>query len=370
MTRPTNLRIARTPMAGLKVGNAWSSCMNSSSSSSSRPATASLALYISRRNASSTSPASAVTTKADHSTDPIQARRSLIVNPPATTRPPHLNLPTRGPDSSKVGHLIATGKAYFTFYKTGMSHIAKNYKLSSAVDQHAQQFREAGPAATGLADPSSANQVPPPPGSRAAVILRERLRHDLSRLPVFALILLVCGEFTPLVVMLLPRVVPLPCRIPRQVDKLDRLAEARRSASFTELEQRQTQHDGSEKATSLDSAVMYRHIGRSLSLLGGPVSSALLPSLILQRRVNMRLAFLADDDAILRANGATAALVPDEVRLACKDRGMDVLGVDDGELERLLRRWLDLLAGCDRETTFSRMRHLLVTRPKEWPLSF
>ncbi|TLD28328.1 hypothetical protein PspLS_03333 [Pyricularia sp. CBS 133598] len=364
MTRPTNLRIARTPLAGLTVGNGWSSCMNSSS----RP-TASLALYNSRRNASSASPASAVAANTDHTTDPVQARRSLIVNPPATTRPPPLNLPIRGADTSKAGHLIATGKAYFTFYKTGMSHIAKNYKLSSAVDQHAQQFREAGPDEAELADsrdPSSSAPVPPPPGSRAAVVLRERLRHDLSRLPVFALILLVCGEFTPLVVMLLPRVVPLPCRIPRQVDKLDRLAEARRSASFAELEQKQAQ----SKDGALDAAVTYRHIGRSLSLLGGPVATALLPSLILQRRVNMRLAFLADDDAILRANGATTALVPDEVRLACKDRGMDVLGVDDGELDQLLKRWLDLLADCDRETTFSRMRHLLVTRPQEWPRSF
>ncbi|TLS24427.1 hypothetical protein PpBr36_08216 [Pyricularia pennisetigena] len=363
MTRPTNLRIARTPLAGLTIGNAWSSCINSS-----RP-TASLTLFNSRRNASSTAPAaSAVTTSADHSMDPIQARRSLIVNPPATTRPPPLNLPTRGADTSKIGHLIATGKAYFTFYKTGMSHIGKNYKLSSAVEKHAQQVREVGPAATEFAasDPSSSDPIPPPPGSRAAVILRERLRHDLSRLPVFALILLVCGEFTPLVVMLLPRVVPLPCRIPRQVDKLDRLAEAGRSASFAELKQQQ---DGNEKSP-LDTAVVYRHIGRSLSLLGGPVSTAMLPSPILQRRVNMRLAFLADDDAVLRANGATAALVPDEVRLACKDRGMDVLGVDDGELERLLTRWLDLLAGCDRETTFSRMRHLLVTRPQDWPRSF
>ncbi|EHA48446.1 hypothetical protein MCOR27_001294 [Pyricularia oryzae] len=361
MTRPTNLRVARTPLAGLAVGNSWASWM-------SRP-TASLALYSSRRNASSTSPASAVATNADHSTDPIQARRSLVVNPPATTRPPPLNLPVRGADTSKAGHLIATGKAYFTFYKTGMAHIAKNYKLSSAVDQNAQQARDAGPVATQLAaGDASSGPVPPPPGSRAAVILRERLRHDVSRLPVFALILLICGEFTPLVVMLLPRVVPLPCRIPRQVDKLDRLAEARRSASFAELEQKKAQ-DGN-KTSSLDTSVVYRHIGRSLSLLGGPVSTALLPSPILQRRVNMRLAFLADDDAILRANGVTAALVPDEVRLACKDRGMDVLGVDDGELDRLLRRWLDLLAGCDRETTFSRMRHLLVTRPQEWPRSF
>ncbi|RYC54552.1 hypothetical protein CHU98_g11656, partial [Xylaria longipes] len=51
------------------------------------------------------------------------------LNPPASTRPPPLDLPVRDPSANLFMHLFRLGKAYTTFYKTGLKAVFTNRRL-------------------------------------------------------------------------------------------------------------------------------------------------------------------------------------------------------------------------------------------------
>ena len=258
-------------------------------------------------------------------------------NPPHTTRPPPLTLPDRTPASSTASHLFATGKAYLAFYKTGLKYLFANTKLVRQANNAAEQ-----------------------PLTRSDLVLRHRWTHDMRRLPLFGLLLLVCGEFTPFVVMVFPHVVPYPCRIPKQVESLRRADETRRSQAL----------DGAG-ADRTEANVL---IARSLGL--APIQDRLgllsaVPSLAL-RVAGRRVRFLAEDDALLREAGGVAALEADEVVLACTDRGLDVLGKDEAQLRPLLTRWLEYTkvehsAEPVDKYVHDRITTLLTRRPEAWP---
>ncbi|KXJ90752.1 hypothetical protein Micbo1qcDRAFT_164406, partial [Microdochium bolleyi] len=168
--------------------------------------------HTSRRLASSKSGAASSQGKAPSAaeTNIAPARESTatiptpedLLNPPATTRPPPLNVPARDPAKSLPGYLFTVGKTYITFYKTALRNILANRKLLAASSAAAPP--KLGRDGRALTFPS-----------RADILLDSRTRHDLRRLPVFGLIILVCGEFTPLVVVLFPRLTPYTCRIPK-----------------------------------------------------------------------------------------------------------------------------------------------------------
>ena len=294
-------------------------------------------------------PPAAATDPRDHAPSPSAA------NPPPTTRPPPLTLPPRPPNapgffsSANLSYLVARGVAYLSFYKTGIKHIYAN---------------------TRLLYPSSSSSSPqnpdrPYPSTRAHLQLRQRWRHDVRRLPLFALVLLVCGEFTPLVVLALPRIVPLPCRIPAQVEKLLRVDEAarraaRESVGFGVGVGGSPAAEGGEARGQVPAAVL-------AAVLGIKVTSW-TPSFLLAPRVQRRLRFLAVDDALLIQAGGAPALVADEVRLACADRGIDVLGRGDEELRAALAKWLRLtdarrLGEDGREKAVMR---LLLAKEADW----
>ncbi|KAK3400557.1 hypothetical protein B0T20DRAFT_348916 [Sordaria brevicollis] len=154
------------------------------------------------------------------------------VNPPYTTRPPPLNLPERQPDASTFSHLFATGKAYLTFYKTGLRQVITNYKVLRAVGNGGE-----GPIGRSENPATDPNAID---GylrfrTRGALQLYNRVKHDLQKLPIFALLLLITGEFTPFVVLAVPTIVPYTCRIPKQVDKILRKVEDRRAQAQESL---------------------------------------------------------------------------------------------------------------------------------------
>ncbi|KAF3763666.1 hypothetical protein M406DRAFT_341124 [Cryphonectria parasitica EP155] len=269
---------------------------------------------------------------------------STAANPPSTTRPPPLELPTRGPDTSTFKHLFATGKAYLTFYKTGLRNIYLNTRLVWSLD-----------TASGIprSDTSSSATTPATiravgTTTRSTLLLHRRWRHDVRRLPLFALVLLVCGELTPFIVLGFPGVVPLTCRIPRQVELLRRRAETRRATSAARLhdEEEGEEEEDEEKVRSaaLDPARAASHIARSLGLVSPLWDRLALPdaavAFLARRRLHGHLAFLAEDDALLAQAGGAAVLEGEEVRLACEDRGLDVLGRDVEDAREDLRQWL------------------------------
>jgi hypothetical protein len=76
----------------------------------------------------------------------------------------------------------------------------------------------------------------------------------------------------------------------------------------------------------------------------------------------LRMAFLEGDDMLLLKAGGVSKLDVEEVKMACVDRGIDVLSRKDGELRQLLGDWLRLTAAEEVEERRKRMSVLLTTR--------
>ncbi|KAI0010657.1 hypothetical protein F4779DRAFT_279772 [Xylariaceae sp. FL0662B] len=310
----------------------------------SRFPTPSPALTRAASTATQTKPTSTTTTTT--STTPSRAPPSPVpaapippsetLNPPATTRPPPLDLPARADSNSLFAYLFQLGKAYTRFYKSGLGAVLTNQRLvrasSAAKPPHLS---------------SSATQTFP---TRADVLLRQRARHDLSRLPLFGLVVLVFGELTPLVVLAVPRLTPLTCRIPRQVEAQRRGAEARRAASRRALRYVDLDFDTSEKGAKRLRRLAAGHVCRSLGLTSALWDRLGVDGPLARTRADRAVAAIARDDAMIRDGGGVGALVDDEVVLACEDRGIDVLGWDVGKLRGELKDWIRRTApGPDME---------------------
>ncbi|KAI2607840.1 hypothetical protein GGR54DRAFT_403743 [Hypoxylon sp. NC1633] len=250
-----------------------------------------------------------------------QSQAASMLNPPASTRPPPLELPTRDPSSSIFKHLFRLGKAYTTFYKAGLGAILVNRRLA----QSSSSLSSSIPTST----------FP----TRADILLRARVRHDLSRLPLFGLLVLVCGEFTPLIVLVFPRLTPYTCRIPKQTDALRRSSEARRAASFRALRYK-LQHAGASAQKPVRDDMGSGHICRSLGLTSSAWDKLGLDGLSAATLARRAIREIAADDAMIRRSGGIGALVDDEVVLACEDRGIDVRDEPIDRLRASLEDWL------------------------------
>ncbi|KAI1149107.1 hypothetical protein F4825DRAFT_469443 [Nemania diffusa] len=247
------------------------------------------------------------------------------LNPPATTRPPPLTLPVRDPETNLFTHLFRLGKAYTTFYKTGLQAVFTNRRL----------LRDASPTARTPSSSSEGGIALTTP--RSTLLLGARVRHDTARLPAFALMVLVCGEFTPLLVLLFPRVTPYTCRIPAQTAVIRRAAEARRGASRRAL----AYVDGGPAGLE---SVVAGHVCRSLGL-GSPLWDKLGADVpFAGARAGAAVRGIVRDDALLRGAGeegeGVELLVDEEVVLACEERGIDTLDKDVADLRERLSDWL------------------------------
>ncbi|KAK5625214.1 hypothetical protein RRF57_000930 [Xylaria bambusicola] len=268
------------------------------------------------------------------------------LNPPASTRPPPLHLPVRDPSIKVFTYLFRLGKAYTTFYKAGLKAVFTNRRLlrdlpdtpppnlpspASSTRGTTSQTTIAATApltSSSALSPSLDKSANP---TRSSLLLRARVRHDTVRLPLFAVIVLICGEFTPLVVLLFPHLTPYTCRIPTQANVIRRNVESRRAASFRAL--RYTSEDTIAKVAD-------GHICRSLYLgstlwdkMGFDVPFAKARAAEVVQRI-------VQDDALLRSGGGVSALVDDEVVLACEERGIETLDKDVAELRERLAAWV------------------------------
>lgn len=276
------------------------------------------------------------------------------LNPPASTRPPSLDLPAKDPQVSKFSYLLAVGKAYIRFYKTGVKAVFANRRALHAT--LASKPVEADRRPPSVWTPSHV----PISYSRADWLLLWRVRHDLLRVPLFALVLLVCGEFTPLVVIAIDGVVPYTCRLPRQIAASMNKAEQRRRESFEHLESTYPQ---GLLAPDVPHHAIKAHVLRSLHLAGVMWDRlGFIPPPVWQVKGTLRMAFLEGDDKLLLQDGGLSGLEVDELRIACAERGIDVIGQGDGEMRRLLGDWLRLTASEDAAERRKRMTVLLTTR--------
>jgi hypothetical protein len=261
------------------------------------------------------------------STLPAKIPRNSPVNGPPTTLPAPLILPVRGDGQSFLPYIVSLGKTYITFYKTGVKNIYTNFKLSRDI-QHTIDAQHASTFSAAVASASL---------TRSDLQLLVRNWHDIKRVPMFALVLMLCGEFTPLVVIAISSIVPWTCRIPKQVESDRKKLEQRRSISFRELTTEPPTEAGVEKLGK----TQLLHISRSLGLssriwdwVGG------LPTPILRSKVSRRVEYLQLDDGLIRKAGGIKDMDFEEVKMALVERGVDILGKGDAQLKRDLNAWL------------------------------
>ncbi|TVY49263.1 hypothetical protein LOCC1_G000827, partial [Lachnellula occidentalis] len=256
------------------------------------------------------------------------------------------------PSTSTIKHYIALGKAYATFYKTGAKAIYTNFRASQGIQDLVDTKHDSSiPTAV------SANAL-----TRSEFQLLYRNWHDIKRVPIFGLVFIICGEFTPLVVIALSSVVPWTCRIPRQIEADRKKLETRRGISFRNL----IVEPPTEKGVGALERMQVLHISWSLGLsssawdwLGGQYPG--LPTWVLRRKVASSVEYLELDDKLLGDPKRVDELEVEEVRMALVERGVDVLGKSSESLRADLIAWLK-----SRES--APVEKLLLTRPSVWPV--
>jgi len=271
------------------------------------------------------------------------------LNPPASTRPPPLDIPDREEGEAFHSYLFKVGKKYLAFYWAGIKAIFANRQLLLSLPDIPRPNIPKTPTSPSSALSSSSSLDKSANPSRAVLLLRARVRHDIGRLPFFALLVLICGELTPIIVLVFPRLTPYTCRIPSQTAVIRRAVEARRAASFRNLSHviTDTDADADSNANSSDMALSPAlekladgHICRSLYKGSRFWDKVGIDVPFASTHAANAVASIVGDDALLREGGGVQGLVDDEVVLACEERGIDTLGKDVNSLREQLEAWV------------------------------
>ncbi|KAI9773422.1 MAG: hypothetical protein M1840_007638 [Geoglossum simile] len=167
--------------------------------------------------------------------------------------------------------------------------------------------------------------------------------HDIKRVPIFGIILIIFGEFTPLVALLVSGVVPWTCRVPKHIHKDRVKLENRREESFRNL---------TDPPPTVISASLESFSRKQLLHISLP------PKALLRWRIRKRVFYLELDDYLIGKDGGVRAMSLEEVRMALVERGIDILGKTE-QLRSLLRLWLQT-----RSTT--PITTLCLTRQSVW----
>ncbi|KAI9878675.1 MAG: hypothetical protein M1830_010823 [Pleopsidium flavum] len=298
------------------------------------------------------------TTQRSNSTSATGINHNKKINGPITTLPAPLVLPVRGPDQSTTSYYFHFGRAYLAFYKTGLKNIWHNYVASRNILRTLIEPKIGGRLISTKPGGTLHRAVRSGLLTRSDFQLLIRTWHDLKRIPSFALVFIVCGEFTPLVVPFLGRVVPRTCQIPKQVRTVREKMEGRRKASFRELVVAPPTEDVGVEGLKREQLL---HISRSLGLHSSwwPEGFGLPPDGLLKARIRERAEYLDIDDHLIESDGGVGEMEMEELRMALEERGVDVLGKNDEQLKMLLRTWL-----------WARVRRpvmtLFLTRPSVW----
>lgn len=265
------------------------------------------------------------------------------LNPLSTTHPPPLSLPFRAPDLPAYKYYFRLGKAYAQFYKTGLKAIYTNWKLARALPD-GLYYRSQSDLRAAVEDGTL---------NRADFQLIRRAKSDVNKLPLFVLVWLVCGEFTPLVVIFVSGLVPRVIWIPKQVQKAREKAETRRKLAREESAVHIT---GPTKLFIIDEMVepnrtnTYRYYARSMGLYPGlwdRLPPAVIPTSLVKNRVQNRIEYLEIDDLAIAMDGGERRMNAQEITWACEDRGIDALGKEERQLRTDLKAWLETRRGSE-----------------------
>lgn len=292
--------------------------------------------------ASSLPPAPVPTSRSTVATT-LQAKEKL--NPPPFAYAPEISVPARKADQMFIKWLWSAGRAYLTFYKTGISHVRQTAKLAKTLRKKAAQ---------------ASNRPMHEVLSRAEWQIIRRSRADVLRLPPFGLLVLLMGEWLPVIVMYLTPLIPEACRIPQQVERAIRKREDKRQDRLRKIgldAMRLLSKDRPSSTTETSSMPAasgqvvpagktwqdMTHFELCLTAAQLDCYPALFdwvpltpPKWLLQRNVRKKMEYLETDRALIERDGGLAALNTEEVKRACVDRGLPVLGKKEDELRKAL----------------------------------
>ncbi|KAF1988196.1 hypothetical protein K402DRAFT_373958 [Aulographum hederae CBS 113979] len=277
------------------------------------------------------------------------------VNPPAIARAPPLNVPPRQPGQAYWRYLFACGKAYVTFYKTGLKNIWVCYKAGRQIKRRIRSSRKGEESQSAVL-------------TRAEFQLLRRNRADVVRLPIFGLLFALFGEWLPVLVVFITPVIPPSVRFPAQVDRVLRRVERWRDESFrgkidsyVPSPQAVKEIDSVKKLDGKHILHMSRVLGLhglvvdQLARAGWPAQVGSL----LRGRVRRWTGYLKQDDDLIARDGGWKQLNEDEAVLACRERGIDTLKYSPAQCKDRLGLWYE---GKFEGKTLE----MLMSRPTAW----
>ncbi|CAI7576134.1 unnamed protein product [Penicillium glandicola] len=292
------------------------------------------------------------------------------INAPISTHPAVVTTPSPLPPSAgvvdKLKRYVEFGRAYVTFYKTGLKNVYRNYRASLPLRKKLglPAYIPISPSRTSTHNRSAPSTQESKLG-RAQFQLVRRSARDVRRMIPFTLILIVCGEFTPLIIPIFgSAITPATCRVPSQVEKERVAATARKLAAldvFVAANKDRSVHllkaGGVEQLSLLArcfadpvwvAGAGSADVLRACAVFGlvkrhDKTASESLAGLIYRPRLARYVEYLAIDDGMIRAGGVSA-MNATEVRIAVEERGgVDVSSgtQDQKRAEGLERRWLE-----------------------------
>jgi hypothetical protein len=270
------------------------------------------------------------------------------INAPISTFPAIINipdpLPTSAPTPEKLKRLVTVGRAYLTFYKTGLKNVYHNYRTSLPLRRELglPAYLPVSPPRSTKFDESLPTETPATKLGRGRFQLVRRSARDVQRM------IPICGK----------AITPATCRVPGQVTK-EREAGSKRKVlaqqalaaatgeavpmTGSDAERAQllglTTISSAQQASAqkvLQACAMFglvkkhdRFLGR---MLAGPVY---------RPRLLRHLHYLNIDDRMILDAGVDA-LSAEEVRIAVEERGAgDVSAMLNGaKAEAVEREWL------------------------------
>lgn len=297
-----------------------------------------------------------------------QNQEEDTINGPLSTLPPPLNLPERGDKSTPV-YLFSIGRAYGKFYWSGVKATWSNHKKAKVLKESiTKSNREKG--LPNMPRPLLAhieyhfNNGDGFTRTQLQFLMREQ--YDFRKLPPFALMVALFGEWLPLIVPFVPSAVPRTCRIPKQIEDMRKGVEERRKKSFRQgLEPPKPAEDKDKAPNGLKNGQealprLFRsmqtaqhivklgkpqmmHISRTLGLGGRLFDSLGVPHPLFAVKLMRHLAYLAVDDELLLHDWVYSHLMltEEETRIACEDRGIDVVGRKVEDMKSDLGKWLE-----------------------------
>lgn len=277
----------------------------------------------------------------NRSHSPLAYERRQALNPPNTARPPPLSLPGREKSQVFYRYYYKLGKAYLLFYKEGLKGVVANYKIARQISNYPHHPLLASRRTLYAA--ANGNTL-----TRAQFQLLLRLRADAKVLPMFALVFLCCGEFTPLLVPFLTSIVPPTLHIPIQTRKLRAKAHLSREkarkqgpVAWRSIHNIWGLAIANEKDDKTLQAIV-RRLAQELALHPSwweKIPSTKLYMMMVRRRLGKRLTELEYDDLRISRDGGVSLLSMEELVLACDKRGFTVERKSVEELRSMLRQW-------------------------------